>query len=213
MWADLMVAQVPLLEKVARSVAVYVVILVLLRLAGKRDLAQFNTFDLVVMLLLSNVVQNAIMGPDYSVTGAALGAAVLLGVNSLVERVAARWTWVDRLLEGGPTVLARDGQFDRRTIKRLGLRPANLASAVRHQGGHDLADTARVTLEPGGTLLVRLRPDQRAATVHDVAELRAQLDRIERLLATATGTAGSGGTDTTGRTGDPGGGAGAGDRG
>lgn len=95
MWSDLVVSGIPLLEKVVRTVAVYAALAVLLRTLGKRDTAQLNTMDLAVMLLLANVVQNAIIGQDYSLVGALLGAVVLLGVDALVVRAAASrgWTW------------------------------------------------------------------------------------------------------------------------
>src|SRR3954469_594760 len=97
------------LEKTIRTVAVYAAVAVLLRVAGKRDLAQLNTFDLVVMLLLSNTVQNALIGEDNSLIGGIYGAAVLVAVNALVVRLAAADTGVQRVFEGTPTVLVEDG--------------------------------------------------------------------------------------------------------
>lgn len=141
--------EIPYLEKALRTIAVYALILVLLRIVGKRQLAQLSTFDLVVMLLLANVVQNAVIGPDNSVVGAAFGAAVLLAVNAVVVRAAARYEWLGRLLEGTPTTLARDGHWLTPVIRRSGLRVADLDAAVRHQGGDDVTETSEVTLEPG----------------------------------------------------------------
>ncbi|MFI6324426.1 DUF421 domain-containing protein [Nonomuraea sp. NPDC050556] len=181
-WDDLVTVGVPLAEKVIRTVVVYLAILFLLRLAGKRELAQLNTFDLVVMLLLSNVVQNAVIGPDNSVLGGLIGAAVLLGANALVVRTASHWPRLNRLLEGEPTVLARDGHYDLPAIRRLGIRRADIAVAVKKQGGDHITDTELVTLEPGGRLLVRLRSDEEDASAGDIAMLHAQLTRIERRL-------------------------------
>jgi uncharacterized membrane protein YcaP (DUF421 family) len=181
-WHDLTTVGVPLADKVIRTIAVYLAVLILLRLAGKRELAQLNTFDLVVMLLLSNVVQNAIIGPDNSVTGALVGAVTLLGVNSLVARTAASWPRLNRLLEGTPTIIARDGRYDLAVMRRLGLRKADVAVAIRKQGGDRVADTAEVTLEPGGILLVRLRPEEEGASAADIAQLNARLARIEQQL-------------------------------
>ncbi|MFD5509319.1 DUF421 domain-containing protein [Streptomyces sp. NPDC127051] len=169
---------VPYLEKALRTIGVYVLILVLLRIVGKRQLAQLSTFDLVVMLLLANVVQNAVIGPDNSVLGAAFGAAVLLAVNSVVVRTAARYEWLGRLLEGSSTTLARDGHWLTRVIRRNGLRRADLDAAVRHQGGDDVTETTEVTLEPGGALVVQLAEANQSADKSDIAALKAALTTL-----------------------------------
>src|SRR5438128_10986783 len=96
-------------EKVVRTIVVYTWLVVLLRVFGKRDLAQLNSLDLVVLLLLSNVVQNAIIGNDNSLVGGIMGAAVLLVVNQLFVFFAQRYAWFRRLLEGSDSVLIRDG--------------------------------------------------------------------------------------------------------
>lgn len=108
---DMLACGIPYAEKALRTIAVYALVLLLLRLAGKRELAQLNTFDLAVMLLLSNVVQNAIIGPDVSVSGAAFGAVVLVSVNAVFVRLSARYRWLRKLLVGSATVLARDGRW------------------------------------------------------------------------------------------------------
>ncbi|MEU8251780.1 YetF domain-containing protein [Nonomuraea sp. NPDC048916] len=183
MWNELLISGIPLTEKAIRTVLVYLSLVVLLRLVGKRDIAQLNTFDLVVMLLLSNVVQNAIIGPDNSVGGAVFGAFVLLVANAAVVHAAARWGRLAGLLEGRPAVIAHDGAYDIETVRRLGLRLADLDVAIKRQGGDRVADISRVTLEPGGSLLVELRPEEEGATKEDITALNARLDRIERLLA------------------------------
>jgi uncharacterized membrane protein YcaP (DUF421 family) len=183
MWNDVLVIGIPIVEKIVRTVVVYACIVALLRVVGKRDMAQLNTFDLVVMLLLSNVVQNAIIGPDNSVTGALIGAMVLLGCNSLLVRAAATWPRLGTLLEGTPTVLATDGVYDGRAMNRLGLSATDLEVAVKRQGGDRLTDISQVTLEPGGALLVRLHHDHENASVGDIQDLVARLDRIEAALA------------------------------
>ena len=112
MWNDLMHLQISLPDKIVRTVAVYLLLAVILRLVGKRDLAQLNAFDLVVMLLLSNVVQNAVIGPDNSLLGGAIGAVVLIAVNAAVVRLVRRSDRLARVMEGTATVLARDGRWD-----------------------------------------------------------------------------------------------------
>jgi len=175
---DLFDMGIPIADKVIRTVGVYVLLLLLLRLAGKRDLAQLNTFDFVVLLLLSNVVQNAVIGPDDSLWGGAIGAAVLVGGNAVLVRVLGRSQPMFRLLEGSPTVLVRDGEIDADAVHRLGLRPADVVAAVRRQNADELAQVEEAALEPGGTISVRLRPGAGAATQADVDRLEAKLDAI-----------------------------------
>src|SRR6187397_916610 len=111
MWTDLTHLDISVLDKIIRTLLVYVTLAVLLRLAGKRDLAQLNTFDLIVVLLLSNVVQNAVIGPDNSLLGGLIGAAVLVGANSFFVHVIRPWRGETALLEGTTTVLARAGEW------------------------------------------------------------------------------------------------------
>ena len=169
---------IPAPEKVVRTVAVYAAIAVLLRLAGKRDLAQLNTFDLVVVLLLSNVVQNAIIGPDNSLLGGLLGAAVLIGVNSAVVRVVARSSWLTRVFEGSASVLVSEGRYDTAALRRQGLRKEDLEVALRRQGANTVTDVAEATLAPGGAVVVTLKDDQQPASRADVARLEAKLDAL-----------------------------------
>ncbi|HVV22918.1 MAG TPA: YetF domain-containing protein [Pseudonocardiaceae bacterium] len=173
------------MEKVLRTVVVYAGLAILLRLAGKRDLAQLNTFDLVVVLLLSNVVQNAVIGPDNSVTGGLLGAVVLVAINAGWVRVVNRRPMLTKLLEGTPTELVRNGRIVK-DVHRLGLRRPDVAAALRRQGASSLKEVKRASLEPGGTIVVDLEPDAEDLTVGEfkaaeaelVAELRAEIRRL-----------------------------------
>ena len=92
MWTDLTHLDISVLDKIIRTVVVYLGLVVLLRVAGKRDLAQLNSFDLIVVLLLSNVVQNAIIGPDNSLLGGLIGAAVLIAANAFLVRICLLYT-------------------------------------------------------------------------------------------------------------------------
>jgi uncharacterized membrane protein YcaP (DUF421 family) len=175
---DLFTIGVPVLEKVLRTVAVYLGLLLLLRLAGKRDLAQLNSFDLVVLLLLSNVVQNAVIGNDNSLAGGLLGAAVLIGVNSALVRAVRRSEPAVAVLEGTSTVLAEDGHIDGDALRRLGLRREDVEVALRRQGASTLSEVAEATLTPGGTIVVRLRADAENATKADITRLEHKLDRL-----------------------------------
>ena len=165
-------------DKLIRTVAVYVALAVLLRLAGKRDLAQLNTFDLVVMLLVSNVVQNAIIGPDNSLLGGVIGAAALLAVNAVVVRLAGRTRVSRAIFEGTPTVLARDGAWDRHALRREGLRLADVDAGIRRQNATAVEDTETVVLEAGGALVVTMKPAYQPTTRADLDRLEAKLDRL-----------------------------------
>lgn len=178
MWNDLMHVQIPLADKLIRTVAVYLVIAVIIRVVGKRDLAQLNAFDLVVVLLLSNIVQNAIIGPDNSLLGGAIGAVVLVTVNSGVVRLIRRSDRLAWLLEGRATVLARDGHWEDEALRREGLRRADVDAALRRQNANDVSEVDSVSIEPGGAIVATLQKGHRAATVADVRRLEAKLDAL-----------------------------------
>jgi uncharacterized membrane protein YcaP (DUF421 family) len=170
------------LEKTIRTVVVYAALALLLRVAGKRDLAQLNTFDLVVMLLLSNVVQNAVIGNDNSLVGGIFAAAVLVGVNAVVVRAAVADPKAERLFEGTPTLLVDDGNYVDSALKREGLRRADVDAAIRRQGANDETEVEKATIGTGGALVVQLKAEAQAATKADVASLAAAIERLESRL-------------------------------
>jgi uncharacterized membrane protein YcaP (DUF421 family) len=172
---DLWHVQIPVAEKVLRTVAVYGGLAVLLRLGGKRDLAQLNTFDLVVMLLLSNVVQNAVIGPDNSVSGGLLGAAVLVGLNGGLVRVLNRHPLLERFFEGSQSVLVLDGRPRISVIRRLGLRVADVAVALRRQGASDVSQVRQAVLAPGGSIVVDLKDEDQDVTRAELGRYHEQL--------------------------------------
>lgn len=178
MWNDLMHLDLSVTEKVVRTVAVYLVLAVLIRLAGKRDLAQLNAFDLVVVLLLSNVVQNAVIGPDNSLLGGVIGAVVLIAFNAGLVRLARRNDTVSKVLEGTSTELGRDGQWHDDALRHEGLRKADAEAALRRQNANSVKDIEVVTIEPGGAIVATLRDDLQSATRADVARLEAKLDAL-----------------------------------
>src|SRR3982750_1153781 len=96
---------------IVRTIVVYVALLVGLRLAGKRELGQMNAFDLVVILVVSNAVQNAMVGPDTSLTGGLLAAMVLRAANWVVDQLDLRWGWFHRRIAGQPSLLVNRGRF------------------------------------------------------------------------------------------------------
>jgi len=176
---DLVHLDISLLEKTVRTVAVYAGLAILLRLAGKRELAQLNSFDLVVMLLLSNVVQNAVIGPDNSLVGGLFGAAVLMTVNAAVVRASSANQSVARLFEGTETVVVKDGRYDDRALLREGLRRADLDAALKRQGAGDVGQVREATLGTGGAIVVDLKPESAPATKADVAAIAAAVKRLE----------------------------------
>ena len=178
MWQNLTHLDISVWEKVIRTLAVYLVLATLIRLAGKRDLAQLNALDLVVMLLLSNVVQNAVIGPDNSLLGGVIGAVVLVAVNAGIARSALRSDKVSKILEGTSTTLARDGEWDTHALAREGVRQADAEAALRRQNANSVADVERVSIEPGGAIITTLREDLQSATQADVARLEAKLDAL-----------------------------------
>jgi uncharacterized membrane protein YcaP (DUF421 family) len=180
--SDLWSIGIPATEKVVRTVAIYGGLAVLLRVAGKRNLAQLNSFDLVVVLLLSNVVQNAIIGLDDSLTGGLLGAVVLLAVNAVVVRIVNRSDAAVRAFEGDDITLVKDGSFVDESLRREGLRRADVEAALRAQNADGAADVAEATLSPGGSIVVWLKPDRMNATRGDVATIESRLAAVERLL-------------------------------
>ncbi len=175
---DLITMGVPVADKVLRTVLVYAGLLLLLRLAGKRDLAQLNSFDLVVLLLLSNVVQNAIIGPDNSLLGGMVGAVVLVAINAVVVRAAQRSERLNRALAGEETTLVSHGQIDGAALRSLALREADVIGAVRRQGASTLAEVETATLMPDGAITVELRFEDANATKGDLAALEAKVDQL-----------------------------------
>ena len=177
---DLFHLQMPAAEKVIRTVAVYLGILIVIRIAGKRLMGQMNSQDLVVVLLLSNVVQNAIIGEDNSLIGGLIGAATLVLVNAGLDRLTLRIPWLAWLLDGRPTVVVTDGILDHRALLHLGMTPEELDNAIQAQGADSLSQVRRVAVEPGGSVTVELNPDARTATIGDlrraVDALTARLD-------------------------------------
>ena len=187
MWHDMFAEQIPFAEKVLRTVTVYALIALLLRATGKRGLAGLNSLDIVVMVLLSNVVQNAIIGNDNSVTGGAIGAVTLVAVNSLLNRLAVRSDGMRRVFDGTDTTLIEHGRIDEKAVRRVGLRRRELDHAVRVQNGDDLDEVETGLLDPSGQLILTLKADEQSATKGDIARLTAQLARIEARLAAGTG--------------------------
>src|ERR1700681_3499332 len=151
-WTDMFVLALPVAEKILRPMAVYFFLVIGLRLAGKRELAQLNPFDLVVLLTLSNTVQNAIIGDNNSVSGGIIGATSLLLVNYLVVRFLYGHKRIDQLVEGNSDVLIENGMLRPERLKKELISRTQLEAAARKQGFESLNDVQKCILEPGGNL-------------------------------------------------------------
>lgn len=145
---------IPAWDVVVRTAAIYVVILAGLRLAGKREMGQMTVFDLVVLLLIANAVQNAMVGPDTSLLGGVLAAGVLLLLNMLVAKARLRWPRLRRVIEGSPTVLVLHGQALSEQMRREGLDTQMLEEALREHGVTDVANVEMAVLEIDGSISV-----------------------------------------------------------
>ncbi len=149
---DMFVLGLPVVEKILRPIVVYAFLIVGLRVAGKRELAQLNPFDLVVLLTLSNTVQNAIIGDDNSVTGGLIGAATLLIINYVVVRFLYSHERLDRLVEGDCDVLIEDGIIRLDRLKHELITRIELEAAAHKQGFASLEEIDRAVLDPGGSI-------------------------------------------------------------
>src|SRR5947209_11574091 len=181
MWHNMFHIGVPILEKIIRPILVYFFIMIGLRLSGKRELAQLNPFDLIVLLTLSNTVQNAIIGNDNSVIGGLIGAASLLVVNYLVVRFLYDHRTIDQIVEGNPDILIEDGKIHEHKLKRELITREELASAARKQGFDSLAEISQCGLESGGTLTFRGKKPATEEVRHQ--ELLQKLEAVSQELA------------------------------
>src|ERR1700683_2303756 len=155
MWHDIFALGAPVVEKTRRPVAVYFFLVIALRVFGKRELAQLNPFDWVVMLSLSNTVQNAIIGNDNSLTGGLIGAFTLLAMNYVVVRFLFRHRRLDQIFEGKPTVLIADGKVVKHALAKELLTRGELLTVLHRQGFGSIGDVDRRGLEPGGGFFIQ----------------------------------------------------------
>jgi uncharacterized membrane protein YcaP (DUF421 family) len=145
---------IPAWDIVLRTAAIYAVILIGLRLAGKREIGQMTVFDLVVLLLIANAVQNAMVGPDTSLLGGVLAAGVLLILNAVLARLRLRWPRLRRMVEGSPTLLVLHGKVLADHLRREGLDQETLEAALREHGVADVAKVEMAVLEIDGSISI-----------------------------------------------------------
>jgi len=185
MLRDMFMLSIPFAEKIVRPILVYIFLVLLLRVFGKRELAQLNPFDLVVLLSLSNTVQNAIIGDDNSVAGGFIGAFTLVFVNYLVIRFLFRHRRLDQILEGKPAVLIQDGHVKRKELAKELITMSELQSVCRRQGFEGVHEVESCVLEPGGAFVMKRKCPSENELRHDdvIGKLDAILARLERLEA------------------------------
>ena len=175
----------PVLEKLLRPIVVYLCLILFLRLFGKRELAQLNPFDLVVLLSLSNTVQNAMIGDDNSVTGGVIGAFSLLAINWALTMFLFRAPKVDRVIEGEETVLIDRGKVDWGALKKEALTELELKSVLHKQGLNEFSECAKCVLEPNGTFYVEaMRPNTEEEERREIlAAVRTLTREVQSLKA------------------------------
>jgi uncharacterized membrane protein YcaP (DUF421 family) len=180
-WKHMFVVGLPIMEKILRPIIVYIFLIVGLRLSGKRELVQLNPFDLVVLLTLSNTVQNAIIGDDNSVSGGIIGATSLLLINYLVVRFLYKHRALDQFIEGRADVLIEDGKIKTQNLKRELITVTQLEAQARKQGFDSLSEVQQCVLESGGTItFIGKKPGT------DESRHQALMKRLDQLMAEMT---------------------------
>lgn len=165
-------------EKMLRPMVVYAFLVFVLRIFGKRELAQLNPFDLVVLLSLSNTVQNAIIGDESSIMGGLIGAFTLLLLNYVVVRFLFKHRRLDQIMEGKPTTLIKQGHLRREALAKELLTESELLTLAHRQGFSSLDEVEECVLEPGGTFYLKGQNPPADEVRH--RELLAKLEELSR---------------------------------
>jgi len=145
---------ISLLEVAFRTVLVYAIVLAGIRLTGKREVGQMATFELVLILLLANAVQNAMTGPDTSLSGGLVSACTLLLTNVIVTRLSSRSRKLRTALEGTPTVLILKGSIIKKNMEKEHIAQEELEQALREHGVSTVTDVGIAVLEVDGSISV-----------------------------------------------------------
>ncbi len=153
-----------LLEIILRTGIIYVVVLIGLRLTGKREVGQMTPFDLVLLLLIANAVQNAMTGPDTSVTGGIIAAATLLVLNMVVTRIVFLNKKVRHVVEGSPTLLIRHGKILTENLDKEQIPAESLRQALREHSISNVKDVNLAVLEIDGSISVLKDDDMPTVT-------------------------------------------------
>jgi uncharacterized membrane protein YcaP (DUF421 family) len=173
LWPSISVA-----EKIIRPVIVYVFLVIGLRVFGKREMAQLNPFDFVVLISLSNTVQNAIIGDDNSVTGGLIGALALLTANYVVVRFLFGHRRLDQIIQGQPTVLIENGEIIPSALAKELVTESELMTVLHRQSFAALDEVERCVLEPGGSFAIEGKTPRMVERHHN--EILSRLDQLSR---------------------------------
>jgi uncharacterized membrane protein YcaP (DUF421 family) len=180
MWSHMFDLHLSLTEKAIRAVVIYLFLVIALRLVGKRELGQLNTLDFIVLLAVSNAVQNGLIGDDNSVTGALAGATTLFLVDAALAFVVFRTVLLRRVVEGTPTVLIDHGEIIDKALRQEELTREDLLAALQSSGAASFDDVEHASLEPSGKVVfVPKTPNQ---TTQQYDDLRQRLDRLTALV-------------------------------
>ena len=180
LWHDMFSLGLPLVEKILRPAIVYLFLVVALRLAGKRELAQLNPFDFVVLMSLSNTVQNAIIGEDNTVIGGLIGAASLIAINALVVRLLYSHPKLEEIAEGKPDALIEKGKLNLASMKKEQITKEELAVVAMRQGFRSLDEIESAILEPGGAIAMYAKTPTPEFSRHQ--EIVQRLDKLTRAM-------------------------------
>jgi uncharacterized membrane protein YcaP (DUF421 family) len=180
-WHHMFAPELSIAEKMLRPILVYAFLIIGLRLAGKRELAQLNPFDLVVLLTLSNTVQNAIIGNDNSVTGGVIGATTLLAANYFLVRFLSRHERLERFVEGDPDVLIENGVIKKDCLQNEAISLLELEAAAHKQGFESLEQIDRAVLDPNGSIAFFAKRPTADSMRHD--DIVKRLEQITKQLA------------------------------
>ena len=178
---DMFYLNLSVAEKIARPLIIYAFLIVGLRLAGKRELAQLNPFDLVLLLTISNTVQNAIIGEDNSVTGGVIGAATLLAMNRLVAWASFKSRRLEQIVEGDSTVLIENGAPQLSHLAAELVTPKELETAAHKEGYASLDEIDHAVLDPGGSIAFFPKKPTPDEARHE--DIMRRLDQISAQVA------------------------------
>lgn len=180
MWHDIFQLDVSVVEKLVRAVLIYAFLAVALRLAGKRELAQLNSLDFVVLLAVGNAVQNGIIGDDDSVVGAVVGASAFFVLNGALAVLLFQRPRLRRFAEGTPRVLISMGVIDDEALRKERLTVDQLMAAIATQGAGGLDDVEEAVFVPNGTIVTRMKEMDRDAM--RFIDLTKQLDELKGMV-------------------------------
>lgn len=186
---DMFALHLPILEKAVRPVIVYLFLVAAFRVAGKRELLQFTTFDFVLLLMLSNTVQNAIIGDDNSVTGGLIGAAVLLTFNAGLARLLYSVPGINRLVVGDATTLIENGEIRPEALRRLRITRSELIALIRRQNFDSIRAVQSAEVEPTGSVVMKgFHPSAEDRNVAEILERLARIEVAIERMSSGTGT-------------------------